>query len=192
MLCQNCLKNQSNYHFTKIVNGNKSEYHLCESCAREKGDIIQGPGNSFSIHNLLSGMLNIEFGPATAHVQQAETKCGTCGMTFRQFSKKGRFGCAECYSAFANQLEPVIRRVQSNNTMHHGKVPANRTQEQVNPFEQVTQQLAKLEQELQTEIQNEQYERAAVLRDRITNLRKKLNQQVAYKQWPHFDAGEGV
>lgn len=201
MICQNCLKNQSNYHFTKIINGNKSEYHLCESCAREKGDIIQGPGNSFSIHNLLSGMLNIEFGKQPAQPQVNETRCPSCGLTFRQFSKKGRFGCAACYTAFAEQLEPLFRRVQANNTVHHGKIPGHRPQEQTDPKEFVEQQISKLEQELQTEISNEHYERAAVLRDRINSLRKQIGvhstngptkDHIQYKQWNQFDQGEGV
>ncbi len=201
MICQNCSKNQSNYHFTKIINGNKTEYHLCEACAREKGDIVQGPGNSFSIHNLLSGMLNIEFGANVSKVRAAETRCGTCGLSFNQFKKQGRFGCADCYEAFGTQLDPVIRRVQQNNTLHAGKSPYPRTTEN-DAKPSLASQLAALEEELQAEIRNERYERAAVLRDRINNLRQQLagdgqgfsgssSANVTSKQWPHFHAEEG-
>jgi protein arginine kinase activator len=186
MICQNCLQNQSNYHFTKIINGNKTEYHLCESCAREKGDIIKGPGNSFSIHNLLSGMLNIEFGPTGNAPKATDTRCESCGMSFREFSKKGRFGCANCYQAFRDQLDPLIRRVQQNNTSHAGKSPLHRNpEEQARPT--ITQQISALEKELQAEIRAEHYERAAVLRDRMSRLRK----QMAEMQ-PPYSHGEGV
>jgi protein arginine kinase activator len=198
MICQNCLKNQSNYHFTKIINGNKTEYHLCEACAREKGDIVQGPGNSFSIHNLLSGMLNIEFGPNTSKLRATETRCDTCGMTFNQFSKKGRFGCADCYDAFGTQLEPVIRRVQQNNTVHGGKSPHPRTIE-TDTKPDFAAQLSALEEELQSEIRNERYERAAVLRDRINVLKQQMGSSaigsptgnITFKKWPHFKSEEG-
>jgi protein arginine kinase activator len=173
MICQICLEKQANYHFTKIINGNKTEYHLCDGCARENGDIIQGPGNSFSIHNLLSGIVNIEFGPtvSTPPAKVAEPRCQTCGMTFRQFSQKGRFGCSQCYTAFADKLDPLIRRVQSQNTMHTGKVPrrAHQLTDEQRDFEQL---IEKLEQDLLAEIKNEHYERAAVLRDRIHDIRK--------------------
>lgn len=40
MLCQECNKRPATLHFTKIVNGEKTEFHICESCAREKGEMI--------------------------------------------------------------------------------------------------------------------------------------------------------
>lgn len=63
MLCQECNKRPATLHFTKIVNGEKTEFHICESCAREKGEMIPGTAGGFSIHNLLSGLL--DFDPAS-------------------------------------------------------------------------------------------------------------------------------
>lgn len=37
MLCQECNKRPATLHFTKIVNGEKTEFHICETCAKEKG-----------------------------------------------------------------------------------------------------------------------------------------------------------
>lgn len=42
MQCQECGKRPATLHFTKIVNGEKTEFRICESCAREKGEIIPG------------------------------------------------------------------------------------------------------------------------------------------------------
>ena len=60
MHCQECGKKPATLHFTKIVNGEKTEFHICESCAREKGEGIPGTSNGFSIHSLLSGLLDFE------------------------------------------------------------------------------------------------------------------------------------
>ena len=60
MICQECGKRPATLHFTKIVNGDKNEFHICENCAREKGEMIPGTSNGFSIHNLLSGLLDFE------------------------------------------------------------------------------------------------------------------------------------
>ncbi len=47
MLCQECGEKQATLHFTKIVNGEKTEFHICESCAREKGEGIPGTPEAF-------------------------------------------------------------------------------------------------------------------------------------------------
>ena len=60
MVCQECGKRPATLHFTKIVNGEKNEFHICENCAREKGEMIPGTSNGFSIHSLLSGLLDFE------------------------------------------------------------------------------------------------------------------------------------
>lgn len=49
MLCQECQRRQATLHFTKIINGKKTEFHICDVCAKEKGEYIPG-SNSFSIH----------------------------------------------------------------------------------------------------------------------------------------------
>lgn len=59
MNCEECGKRQATLHLTKIVNGEKTEYHICEQCAQEKGDVFPGFHN-FSIHNLLSGLLHFD------------------------------------------------------------------------------------------------------------------------------------
>ncbi len=109
MLCQECGKRPSTLHFTKIVNGEKTEFHICELCAREKGEMIPGTNNGFSIHNLLSGLL--DFDPASANGLGVKTKllrCDQCGLTYTQFSKLGRFGCSSCYLHFSERLDPLF------------------------------------------------------------------------------------
>ena len=48
--------------------------------------------------------------------------CSNCGMTYGQFRQAGLFGCSQCYQSFAEQLGPLLRRVQGN-SRHTGKVP---------------------------------------------------------------------
>ena len=102
MFCQECGKKPATLHFTKIINGEKTEFHICESCAREKGEGIPGAPNSFSIHSLLSGLLDFEQlgGSGIAGIKQPALRCEECGLTYAQFSKIGRFGCSSCYQAF--------------------------------------------------------------------------------------------
>lgn len=174
MLCQECNKRPATLHFTKIVNGEKTEFHICEACAREKGELIPGTSNGFSIHSLLSGLL--DFDPANKSQMQGTStpqaiRCEECGMTYSQFSKIGRFGCSSCYKYFDERLDPLFKRVHGGTT-HVGKVPV-RTGGKM----KVRRQVDELKRELQFKIQQEEFESAAQLRDQIRELEKQIAQE---------------
>lgn len=169
MFCQECGKRPATLHFTKIVNGEKTEFHICESCAREKGEGIPGTPNSFSIHSLLSGLLDFNSSGASAPQAPPQTvRCEECGLTYAQFSKIGRFGCSSCYNAFAERLDPLLKRVHSSTT-HNGKIP-KRSGGQI----QCKREIEQLRKDMQTYIEQEEFENAAELRDRIRELERKL------------------
>ena len=120
MLCQECGKKPATLHFTKIVNGEKTEFHICESVPGERGEGIPGTPNGFSIHSLLSGFLILNQGKFWC--KAAALRCETCGLTYTQFSKIGRFGCSSCYKQFESKFDPLLKRVHGN-TVHVGKIP---------------------------------------------------------------------
>jgi protein arginine kinase activator len=169
MLCQECNKKPATLHFTKIVNGEKTEFHICESCAREKGELIPGTANGFSIHNLLSGLLDFDPTQASIGNKPQQLRCEHCGLTYSQFSKIGRFGCSECYEKFADRLDPLFKRVHGN-TVHVGKVP-KRTGGMI----RYKRQIEKLKLDMQASIAREEFEQAAKIRDQIRELESKLN-----------------
>lgn len=170
MQCQECGKKPATLHFTKIVNGEKTEFHICESCAREKGELIPGTAGGFSIHNLLSGLLNFEqtSNGSVSSQSPASLRCENCGLTYSQFSKLGRFGCGQCYHYFEDKLDPLFRRVHGN-TAHSGKIP-RRAGGQL----QQRRQIDELKAQLQRSVEHEEFEKAAKLRDQIRELERKL------------------
>ncbi|MGZ9587196.1 UvrB/UvrC motif-containing protein [Paenibacillus marinisediminis] len=176
MLCQQCGQKPATLHFTKIINGQKTEIHICESCAREKGELIPGAPNGFSIHNLLSGLLDFDLtggaaqsnttGQSPAKSQTA--RCDNCGISYSQFSKMGRFGCDHCYVSFGERLDPLLKRVHGN-TVHVGKIPRRS-----GGLMKRKRELEELRHELHESIRHEQFEKAAELRDRIRNLEQEM------------------
>lgn len=168
MLCERCKERQATVHFTKIVSGQKTEYHLCEQCAKEKGDFFTQAAHAFNFNNLLSGLLNMESSPGYTTPTQTVARCDVCGMTYQQFTQVGRFGCPHCYDSFAQRLDPLLRRIQSN-TRHSGKVPL-RAGEQVKSRRHLDQ----LRKQLQQAVAQEQFEQAAQLRDQIKSLEQQL------------------
>lgn len=169
MTCQECGKKPATLHFTKILNGDKTEFHFCETCAREKGEMLPGSVNGFSIHNLLSGL--IDFEPSTPNpsgIPAAPLRCDQCGLTYSQFSKIGRFGCSNCYKAFGSRLDPLFRRIHGN-TVHMGKVPT-RSGGKI----KLQKEIEKLKKELQFRIDHEEFEMAAQIRDQIRTLEQQI------------------
>jgi len=174
MICQECNERPATLHFTNFSNGEKTELHLCERCAQEKGEMFlmsQGPG--FSINHFLQGLLNMDspFQQKTKEPFQHETvlQCEQCSMTFPQFIKVGRFGCGNCYATFREHLIPVTRRLHSGNSSHIGKIP-----KRVGGTLQLQRNITSLKQTLSDHIAKEEFEKAVEVRDQIRSLEKKL------------------
>jgi protein arginine kinase activator len=171
LICQECGKKPATLHFTKILNGDKTEFHFCDICAREKGEILPGSVNGFSIHNLLSGLIDFEQTGGTSTGAEAQPlRCEKCGLTYSQFSKIGRFGCSQCYKSFGSRLDPLFRRVHGN-TVHMGKVPT-RSGGQI----KLRKEIEQLKKELQYRIEQEEFELAAEVRDQIRTLEQQFTQ----------------
>lgn len=172
MICQECEQKPATLHFTKIVNGEKTEFRLCEACAGDKGEMFPGSSSNFSIHHLLSGLLNFDATPTVkgGDPPSVETalRCETCGLTYAQFSKSGRFGCVNCYQHFAPRLGPIFRRIHGN-MQHSGKVP-RRTGGVI----RIRKEINDLKRQLQQKIESEEFEQAAAIRDQIKDLEKQL------------------
>lgn len=165
MLCNICKQNEATVHLTQIVGDKMQKVDLCEACSKEKG--VSDP-STFSLADLLLGL-----GSAQELEQAgggAEIKCPQCGFTQADFKKNGRFGCAECYSAFAEGLESMLKSMHKG-VVHKGKVPKAIAQTR-----DVAEKLKKMQKELDKAIAEEDFERAALLRDEIKDTKKKLEQ----------------
>ncbi|MFZ5942495.1 MAG: UvrB/UvrC motif-containing protein [Bacillota bacterium] len=168
MYCEECEKRPANVHLTKIVNGQKKEMHLCEQCAKKQQDQIGFTlVPDFSFSNFLTSMLEGEtFAPFGTFNKEKESKCEKCGLTYSMFTKIGRMGCDKCYEVYGDKLEHLLKRVHGN-TQHVGKIP-RRTGENI----RMRKELMEARASLQKAVLNEEFEKAAQLRDRIKELEK--------------------
>ena len=180
MLCEECKKEQAIIHILKYENGQTSERHLCEACARKEGLSAEGMSfggedfeafGNFTVNSLLSSLLDMDFSVDSASVTPRErptTRCPQCGQSFRDFHRTGRLGCANCYSVFGTRLKPLLRRVQGA-TEHRGKIPL-----QSGRSLQLRYRIEELKQKLQRAVAAERFEDAAVLRDEIYGLEHEM------------------
>jgi len=167
--CQECHERPATLHFTQVINGEKTEVYVCEICAKEKG-YMNYPEEGYSLHHLLSGLLNSTFESpkSTAGQQTEELQCPKCEMTLSEFKRVGKFGCPDCYETFAANLDPIFRRVHSGNTKHYGKIPAR-----IGGDMRLKKQVDAHKEELQRLIKNEAFEEAATIRDKIKALEEQ-------------------
>lgn len=160
MLCNECGKNNASVHVTKIINGQKTETHLCEECAKKHSSF----NPNFSMESFFSSLLSDAFGEAIS----TEQGCSSCGMTYEQFMHFGKFGCSECYNSFKDRLMPVIKSIQGYEN-HVGKIP-----EETGGKIKIMREIEDLRNQLRQRVENEEYEIAAELRDKIREMEKEL------------------
>jgi len=127
---------------------------LCESCAQEKG--VTNPDN-LSIGSLLDDQP--KFDSSTASLT-----CESCGTTHQDFKKGGRLGCEACYHVFRPVLEPLLDGMHAG-INHLGKVPTRSVGKK-----KVVENEDALRKALQKAVEEENYEKAAELRDRLKKL----------------------
>lgn len=159
MLCENCKKNEATVHLTKIINGNKQELKICEKCAKD----LEAFDTTFSFQNILSGIMDY-MSPAPQINKNNGLVCSNCGASYYDFKKYGLLGCSECYKSFSPTINSVIKRVQGN-VEHVGKIPKKLGKDIMEK-----RRISKLKEELQKAIANEEYEKAAEIRDNIKSL----------------------
>jgi protein arginine kinase activator len=157
MKCHHC-DSQATVHLTQIINGQMHKMDLCEACAQEKG--VTNPDN-LSIGNLL------DENPAKVDASTASMTCESCGTTHQDFKKGGRLGCEACYHVFRPVLEPLLDGMHAG-VKHLGKVPSRSVKKK---SDDDSEEL--LSKELKKAVEEENYEKAAKLRDRLKKLQTK-------------------
>ncbi len=98
MLCSVCKKNEGVY---AVAGEDGEEMLLCGDCYARLGAAAE--------YAALSGA-------------EEGGRCPVCGRTFADYKRTGLVGCAQCYTAFREELLPVIRRMHGK-TVHMGGHP---------------------------------------------------------------------
>ncbi|MCI8342379.1 MAG: hypothetical protein HFE62_04105 [Firmicutes bacterium] len=166
MICEKCKKNQATVHMKQIINGDAREVHLCQECASAY-DI----GNSFAFDfsSMFQDLFNMAAAPVGLEMghKNSSMKCGVCGMTYNEFMRTGKIGCASCYDTFYNNIQPTLKSIHGSDE-HKGKIPQKSGGKMLKKRE-----IDSLKKRLSAAIENEEFEEAAKLRDRIRELGKE-------------------
>ncbi len=169
MKCTHCNEREANTHIKRIINGRKEEMHLCEECAKELGVMEEFSFEPFTMDSLFGNLLGA--GAKAFNSLSGVDRCTYCGTTFNDIVNTGRVGCAHCYDKFERKLEPSIEKLHGR-AKHIGK-NVSYTEEKNETEKESVSELDKLKADLKLAIQEQRFEDAAVLRDKINALGKE-------------------
>ena len=204
MLCEKCKVREANIKYTEIINGVKTEHNLCSHCAKEMdfGQYTALLDGEFPLGKLLSGLLGLEEDEEETD-ERFRVVCPTCGTSFDDFVQNSRFGCPDCYGVFDLFISDKIKQLQGSES-HRGKIPkimAGKEKNAAGNRKEVPQDVlleagektvndmdtarpdwwkeaADLEKQLKEALKTEDYEMAAVCRDKIRALKAGKGGQV--------------
>jgi protein arginine kinase activator len=171
MKCQSCHNNPAVVHLVKMVNGLKSEMHLCVKCAAKFTSQLE---ESLELNKVL-GELLAQLEETESQQKPAEIKdvfsdetalrCPDCGIDETTVKNDLLLGCENDYFVFTEFVGKMLARFQDGNTTHKGKIPNNLDSKlDRKPL------IVYLKQQLADAVELEEYELAADLRDRIDSL----------------------
>jgi len=184
MQCEICKNKTATVHVTEIVDGQRSESHLCQNCAQKEGITIK---NQLSLNELLSSLIAAHQQADEQGESESQMSCPDCGMTMEIFRKQALLGCPKDYEIFGKSLEQIIEKAHDGNLTHKGKIPAGAAQsagggdtskekEEVKNKNKTdstgSPQVEELKKQLEKAVRDEDYELAAKLRDQLKALQQ--------------------
>ncbi len=158
MKCDKCEKNAV-VHYQSNINGEKSEYHLCEDCARAEG---LGEMLDFKPRSMFESFWNRPFG----------------GLMESFFSDPFA-SLTDGFFGNSRLLAPTMTRPDVRISVGDGEKPTASEEKEVHNIPQEAcselkekRELFTLKHQLRAAIRAEEFEKAAELRDKIRELEK--------------------
>lgn len=116
MLCEECGKNQATVAITVSAGGEVTTRRLCPECMKKmQFSLVSG-----DIQGFLSSVLSVL--GSGQKVEEHTAVCSGCGLSYAEFERTGRLGCAQCYRDFSDQLKPLLQRIHGR-AQHAGRRP---------------------------------------------------------------------
>lgn len=168
MLCQSCHKRQATTHIKTIVNGELTQYALCPECAQKLGygSLFGGFGEGLS--SFLAAF--------SARLRARRPSGFPRRPAARAAARAFRTLCAPAASAAPNAMRPFTTgwrppfSASTATPLTPARCPAG-----ASPERRLQNDLEKARRELKEAIEEQRFEEAAHLRDRIREMEGEVN-----------------
>ncbi|MGO1580765.1 MAG: UvrB/UvrC motif-containing protein [Peptoniphilaceae bacterium] len=164
MICDNCKENEAIISYTKMIGNEVEEVHLCAKCAEIKmrKDLVFNNIVNDKVESFLKELFKLS-GKSQDGINKKS--CSVCGTNFKDLEKNS-LGCEHCYEEFKEEIESMILSFKSS-SKHRGKIPISAGKEAF-----IKREKEELINKLSVAIELEEYEEAALIRDKIKELKK--------------------
>ncbi len=143
-------------HFTSFHGGAVTKMHICHGCAVNMG-VFDGNMQEKPF-DILGKFLSALALPEAV----SDRSCPECGKKLSEFRDNGKLGCPQCWEAFRENLEPLLKKL-------HGRASHKQKARSLNGK---NMRVMALQKKLQEAVDKEEYEQAAKIRDEIKGLKK--------------------
>lgn len=175
MFCENCEKKEATVHLTEIIKNVKSEYHLCEICAKNIKLNLKLRDYSDSLQEILTFLDEDK-------TDAGSNWCLNCGLSLAEIKKQNKPGCPYCLHYLGESIISIIP-YSAEGKKHIGKKPLNFVDiEKDNEIHHLLSlykeepepkiSTDELKEKLEIAVSEERYEDAAILRDLVRELER--------------------
>ena len=174
MLCQKCHKKTASVFISSIINGQEIRIYLCDDCAKDYPLFNFNFQNPFSIKDVMDKFKIDEdpsidqekdsLLPVDNDSKEEDVICPNCYSTYNEYKQTVKLGCSRCYEAFEEKLKPVLKNIYGHEE-YIGKIP-----KKDNSHIYISKEIRILREDLNRAVEQEEYEKAADIRDKIKEL----------------------
>lgn len=157
MLCDRCHGREATVHMTQIINGHRTECHLCPACATEMR--VMDRAEEWLNKDWFRSPLESFFGGFGRH-----TFLPGEPAIYPSFTESLR-APQDAYEAFREKIRPDFQKVKMEKQIKGKEIPVE--------TEITDTERSRLEKDMKSCIAREDYERAAIIRDQIKKLEEK-------------------
>jgi protein arginine kinase activator len=187
-VCELCRKRPATTHLTELEpdSGERRELHLCPACIQSLG--VQLESGPPAIAEIIAKGANepaaegeegeAEGSTAASPSAEEDEACPVCGLQFSDYANNNLFGCANCFLAFGDRVEALLKRYHGA-TRHIGRAPQKAATVAAVVPQRRGSERRKLETALKEAVAKERYEEAAALRDQLRKLEQARSEKLS-------------
>lgn len=170
MLCDKCHKNKAYHSVLEKTAYGTIKRDLCDKCVDEL-NLLEKNTEPVTLNDFFTNLFYADEKRKDTNQQtiSEELICPKCQSTYNDFINSGKLGCSHCCKTFFSNLKPLLQQLHGS-INHVGKIPPH-TQNQMS----LKQEISALKEQIQLYISTEEFEQAAIIRDRIKALENQLN-----------------
>ena len=160
MICDVCCKKEA---FFVIRNSNLS-FNLCLECAKKY--------DCTSLGKKAGDEIEKKFEAISKEVEKMKRACPVCGTKASDVIIYHKTGCSECYEFFLDEISEYFKSIGMNvsQSKQFDEALLEKSKKRI-----LLSSIEKFKEKMQEAIVREDYEKAALYRDKIASLKQSLN-----------------